>query len=128
MANKKPKDDREEKTSRVKKDRKTSKKDVIQKDLTDKKPVLSDSESHKELSEHEVFTGDEDFYKLLSDSLISESKKSTGNHKSLMSLNRHRPFTLLQNVIVFGIGIITIILLYALFGLRSGPISGPTPI
>jgi len=124
---KKPKDNREENTSEAQSDR-TLSKDPAQEEQSNKKPDLPAVESQKELTEQDVFTGDQDFYKLLSDSQISESKKQASDNRSLMRLNRHKPFTLLQKAIVVGIGLVTTMLLYILFGLKSESIPGPTSI
>ncbi len=128
MAKKKPKDNREEKIPEVQPDRKPSKKKVSKKRPNKNKKDLPTGGTHKKLSEHEIFTGDEDFYKLLANSQAIEAKKLARNIQSLSKSYRHKSFSLLQKAILIGIITITTMLLYVLLGRNSGPIQGPTAI
>ncbi|MBN2183551.1 MAG: tetratricopeptide repeat protein [Sedimentisphaerales bacterium] len=130
MVERKQKDDQEIKQSEAQPERKSVKKSVkkkVRKKQTEPKAATT-PKSHKELTEHEIFNGDEDFYKLLSESKISDAKKTAGIRQSLPGKNRLRHFTLLQKVIALGIILVTTILLYVLFGQKSGTINGPTSI
>jgi TolA-binding protein len=157
MAKRKPKVDQDKTTGEVQPDRKpskkTNKKDKLDKKLElsvpdqkeqiekkpeppaseqteqiDKKPELPALESHKKISEHEVFSGDEDFYKLLADSQSSSSKEPTQPRQPDGKLEPHKRFTRLQKILIIGIFTMTAILLYVIFGLKSGPVSGPMSI
>jgi len=125
MAQENSKDYREENTSEAHSDHKSSA-DEVQKETPDKSIDLFSEEINNELSEHDLFAGDEDFYKLLADSQAKDAKKLTNNIKSLNKLYRKKTFSVLQKVIFIGIIVTTSMLLYVLSGLKSGPIQGPT--
>ena len=124
MAQENPKDEREEITSEVQSEQKSSS-DEIQEEKPDKDLDLFLEETNKELSEHDLFTGDEDFYKLLADSQVNDAKRLTSNIHPLNKLYRKKSFSVLQKVIIIGIIATTSMLLYVLLGLKTGPIQGP---
>lgn len=123
MAKKKLKENREAKPSEVQSDRKSSTKKVAKKRTTKKSPA---NKNKKALSEHDIFTGDEDFYKLLAESKANDAKKHTRNVQSSSKPSRQKHFSALQKVLAIGIIAITTMLLYVLLGLKTGPIQGPT--
>lgn len=125
MAKKKSKENREAKPSKVQSDRKSSTKKVAKK-RTPKNTKSSANKNKKDLSEHDVFTGDEDFYKLLAESQAADAKKIARNVKSTVKPSRQKHFSVLQKVLAIGIIAITTMLLYVLLGLKTGPINGPT--
>ncbi len=88
-------------------------KNVLQQDTSE---VPSDSELftgevRRELSERDVFVGDEDFYKLLADSTPADAVQSvtsqagarTRAQRSTRGSIRHKPFSTLQKLLVTGI-------------------------
>ena len=123
MAKKKSKENREAKPSEVQSDRKSSTKKVAKKRTTKKS---SANKNKKALSEHDIFTGDEDFYKLLAESKANDAKKHARNVQSSSKPSRQKHFSALQKVLAIGIIAIITMLLYVLLGLKTGPIQGPT--
>ena len=83
---------------------------------------LFTGEVHRELSEREVFVGDEDFYRLLEDSTPTAAVQSvtsptgawTRAQRSTRGSIRHKPFSTLQKVLVTGIITIEAMLVYVL--------------
>jgi len=126
MAKRKPKDNRDKIISEAKSGRKPSE-EKTEKDKLNKNPETPALEPNKKITERDVFTGDEDFYKLLANSKKTKSKKLVHN-QSPVRLGRHKRFTLFQKTLIVGIFTLTSILLYVLFGLKSGPVSGPKSI
>ena len=136
MAKRKPKKERQENVPEVQPDGETSE-DVVQQNSADNEPVFPAVEPDKELSERDLFSGDEDFYRLLSESRSFDAKKRTdgrssairtGGRSGAMRLRRYKSFTFLQKIIASGIILITVLLLYIFFGLRSGAAPGPASI
>lgn len=80
--------------------------------------VTSDSdlftaEVHRDLSEREVFVGDEDFYRLLTSSTpIAKDKRSVRKKHSVRLVSKNKHFSSLQKVFVAGIIVIEAMLLY----------------
>jgi hypothetical protein len=109
-------------------DNKTEPPTLDEKEKNDKKPEMPVLKTHKKLSEHEIFTGDEDFYKLLADSQNSKSREPAQPHQPIGNPEPHKRFTRLQKILIGGIFTMTAILLYAIFGLKSGPVAGPKSI
>ncbi len=107
-------------------------KNILQENTSE---VPSDSELFagevcKELSEREVFVGDEDFYKLLADSAHTSAVQQPTHERQfpLEPISRRR-FSILQNMLVAGIIIIEAILLYVLLKpllLSNNQIQTPT--
>jgi tetratricopeptide (TPR) repeat protein len=89
------------------------------------KQDLPAAEKAKEISEHEVFTGDKDFYKLLSESQQSDAKQQAGEQQPQLKISRRKSFTLLQKIIAAGIILITAVLLFIFFGLKTDSASDP---
>ena len=133
MAKRKPKNKPEEIVSETQSDRKPSKKASTKKKTKSKKSIPA-AKAKKEISEQEVFAGDKDFYKLLSESQQSDAKKKALTKKTTveaqpqLTLNRRKSFTLLQKIIAAGIICITAILLYIFLGLKKDPVSDPRSI
>jgi tetratricopeptide (TPR) repeat protein len=82
-------------------------------------------EVHEELSEREVFVGNEDFYKLLADSAQAAATQprqaGTGISLSALFPPRNKHFSTAQKVLAAGIVAIGAMLLYALLKSPSGP-------
>jgi len=100
MAKRKPKDKHQENVSEAQPERELSKDSVPKKQSDAKQKVkkqthakkagkkrtndkqnLPAAESKKEISENEVFTGDKDFYKLLSESQQTDAKQQAGEQQ-----------------------------------------------
>ena len=101
---------------------------VTGKKRTNNQKDLPVEEKAKEISEQEVFTGDKDFYKLLSESQKTDAKQQAGEQQPQLKINRRKSFTLLQKIIAAGIILIAAMLLYIFFGLKSGTASDPRSI
>ena len=113
-------------------------KNVLQQDSSE---VPSDSELftgevRRELSEREVFVGDEDFYRLLEDSSPTTAVQSvtgpagarTSARRSSWESIRHKRFSTLQKVLVAGIIAIEAMLVYVLLKPLLWPLDKiPTP-
>jgi tetratricopeptide (TPR) repeat protein len=70
-------------------------------------------EVRRNLSEHEVFVGDEDFYRLLANSSpISPAKQTARKRRSVKEPVRHERYSTLQKVFIAGIIVIEAMLLY----------------
>lgn len=90
--------------------------------------ALSALGNQEVLSERDVFTGDEDFYKLLADSTKkTASGQFAGTQQSTLELIRHKRFSPLQKFLIFSIIAVVLILLYALLKSPSGTITSTTP-
>jgi tetratricopeptide (TPR) repeat protein len=71
------------------------------------------TEVHRNLSEREVFVGDEDFYRLLANSTPTTTvRRSAHAKRSLPGPIRHKRFSILQKAFVLGIITIGAMLLY----------------
>jgi len=98
---------------------------------------LFTGEVHRELSEREVFVGDEDFYRLLEDStpaaavqsVTSPSGAWTRARRSMRGSILHKRFSTLQKLLLTGIITIEVMLLYVLLKPLLWPVNKiPTPI
>ena len=90
----------------------TKNKQTVPKENVSRMPLdreLFADKLHEQMSEQEVFAGDQDFYKLLVD-----SPQATPTHRGWSSLIRGRHFSAPQKAIAAGIVVITAMLLYAL--------------
>ncbi len=92
----------------------------------------SDLGIHEELSEYELFAGDEDFYKLLAESSPQRPvEQSAGERQAPQELNRYKyqRFTTLQKILAVSIIAIISMLLYVLLksptGIHAGSASVP---
>ncbi len=80
------------------------------------------------LSEHEVFTGDEDFYKLLADSTRDIADQQPGGiHQSALRWIRHERISSLQKVLAISIAAVVLILLYVSLKSHLGPTADSSP-
>jgi tetratricopeptide (TPR) repeat protein len=86
-------------------------------------------EVRSELSERDVFVGDEDFYKLLEDfSQAAEVQQPAGASQTPLRPIQHKRFSGLQKVLIAAIIVIGAILLYALLEPLLRPLNKiPTP-
>ncbi len=95
---------------------KEEQKNVLQQSTSE---VPSDSELfagevRRELSERDVFVGDEDFYKLLEDSTQAATVQQTADASQIpLQSIQHKRFSTLQKVLISAIIIVGAILLYA---------------
>ena len=111
---------------------KEEQKNVLQQNTSE---VPSDSELftgkvRRELSERDVFVGDEDFYKILEDSTQTAAvRKPAGASQIPMQSIQHKRFSTLQKVLIAAIIVIGAILLYAVLEPLLRPINEiPTPV
>jgi len=90
---------------------------------------LFTGEVHKELSEREVFVGDEDFYSLLADSTpAAAAQQPAGATQTPLRPIQHKRFSSLQKVLITAIIVIGAILLYVLLEPLLRPLNKiPTP-
>ncbi|MFH1884132.1 MAG: tetratricopeptide repeat protein [Planctomycetota bacterium] len=90
---------------------------------------LFTGEVRSELSERDVFVGDEDFYKLLEDfSQAAEVQQPAGASQTPLRTIQHKRFSGLQKVLIAAIIVIGAILLYALLEPLLRPLNKiPTP-
>ncbi len=108
---------------------------VEEKQIEDSSEVPSDSnlfagEVHRNLSEREVFVGDEDFYRLLANSTpTAPAKRTVRTRRSAREPVRHQRFSTLQKVFVVGIIVIEAMLLYVVLKPLLWPINKiPAPL
>ncbi|MHC4425038.1 MAG: tetratricopeptide repeat protein [Planctomycetota bacterium] len=86
-------------------------------------------ETHEQLSEHDIFSGDEDFYKLLADSTQDTAAKlPVGARQSSPKSIRRKRFSALQKAIAASIVVIVSMLVYVLLKSALGPVAGSTSI
>jgi tetratricopeptide (TPR) repeat protein len=80
---------------------------------------------HEELSEYELFAGDEDFYNLLAESSRKTPvEQSAGKRQAPKGLNQYKRFSSLQKILAVSIIAVISILLYFLFKSPSGSVAG----
>jgi tetratricopeptide (TPR) repeat protein len=80
---------------------------------------------HEELSEYELFAGDEDFYNLLAESSRKTPvEQSAGKRQAPKGLNQYKRFSSLQKILAVSIIAVISILLYVLFKSPSGSVAG----
>jgi tetratricopeptide (TPR) repeat protein len=87
----------------------------------------SDLGFNEELSEYELFAGDEDFYKLLAESSRqTQIERDFDELKTEQKLNqgKYKRFSNLQKILAFSIIVVVSMLLYVLFKSPSGSIAG----
>jgi len=71
-------------------------------------------DTHEQLSEHEVFVGDEDFYKLLAESSQESAVREPAPRRRLLQASiRYRHLSSLQKVLIAAIAVVASMLLYA---------------
>ncbi|MHC4750984.1 MAG: hypothetical protein ACYTFW_14060, partial [Planctomycetota bacterium] len=87
---------------------------------------LSAFEAHEQLSEHEVFAGDEDFYELLADSARDDALQTVTRQLEQDS-DRHKRFSSLQKILAVSIVAVVSMLLYVFLKYPSGVVTSPTP-
>ncbi len=87
---------------------------------------FSQEKSFEEISEHEIFAGDQDFYKLLSDS-FEESIKDEKPAKRNLVRKEHRNPTILwiQRILIAGIITTAVTMSYAILKTKLGIFQGP---
>jgi tetratricopeptide (TPR) repeat protein len=74
-------------------------------------------QSHKQLSEYEIFAGDNDFYKLLLENQIQPASHTEKSHpKSSVNASRFLPVTVFQKVLIGGIFMTALIFAYGVLG------------
>ena len=91
----------------------------------------SDSGIHEDLSEYELFAGDEDFYNLLAESSRETPvKQSAGERQAPKGLNQYKyqRFSTLQKILAVSIIAVVSILLYVLLKSPSGLVAGSASI
>jgi tetratricopeptide (TPR) repeat protein len=80
----------------------------------------------EELSAHDVFVGDEDFYKLLAESLeTSAASSSVASGESTKSVSLRGRFSVVQKALAIGMIGIGLLLVYLLMNYPSSRTSGP---
>jgi tetratricopeptide (TPR) repeat protein len=91
----------------------------------------SDLGIHQELSEYDLFAGDEDFYKLLAESSRQTPvQQSAGEPQAPQGLNRYKyqRFSNLQKILVVSILAVVSMLLYVLLKSSSGSVASSASI
>ena len=108
---------------------------VEEQQIEDSSKVPSDSdlfegEVRRNLSERDVFVGDEDFYRLLANSTpTAPAKRTVRTRRSAREPVRHQRFSTLQKVFVVGIIVIEAMLLYVVLKPLLWPINKiPAPL
>ena len=92
-----------------------------QEDKQDNDFFVSNDNSKEEISEREIFTGDEDFYKLLSDSIEeSEDAGKLKNRKSKIKTQRNSTISWIQRILIAGIITIAATMGYAIVKNKLG--------
>jgi tetratricopeptide (TPR) repeat protein len=82
---------------------------------------------HEQLSEHDIFSGDEDFYKLLADSTQDTAAKlPVGTRQSSPGPIRRKRFSPLQKALAASIVAIGSMLMYQLLKSALGPVASST--
>ena len=80
---------------------------------------------HEELSEYELFAGDEDFYNLLAESSRKTPvEQSAVERQAPKGLNQYKRFSSLQKILAVSIIAVISMLLYVLFKSPSGSVAG----
>jgi len=80
----------------------------------------------EELSAHDVFVGDEDFYKLLEESSeVSAAQSSVARDSYMTGITRQGRFTVVQKVLAISIVGVVLLLVYLLVNYPSGGAKGP---
>ena len=116
---------RQENTSEVLSDRELFA-DVAQEG--DLKVDLSAFGTHEELSEHEAFAGDEDFYALLTDPAPSTAaQQPAGIHSLPQGSTRRKRFSSVQKVLAVSIAAIASMLIYVSLKSSTGSATGLAP-
>jgi len=87
----------------------------------------SDLGFNEELSEYELFAGDEDFYKLLAESsrqtqVERDFNELRAEHK--LNWSKYKRFSYLQKILIISIFAVVSVLLYVLFKSPSGSVDG----
>ncbi len=108
---------------------------VEEQQIEDSSGVPSDSdlfagEVQRNLSEREVFVGDEDFYRLLANSTpVAQAKRAVRTRRPAREPVRHQRFSTLQKVFVAGIIVIEAMLLYVVLKPLFWPVKKiPAPL
>jgi tetratricopeptide (TPR) repeat protein len=86
-------------------------------------------DTHEQLSEQDVFIGNEDFYKLLAESASESAPQPPAvSHRPSRGPSRYERLSPIQKVLIAGIVVVASILLYALFRSTGGPNASSPPI
>ncbi len=125
MAQRKKNENVEKNTDRAPSKRKNKAKKQ-QEDKQDNDFFVSNDNPKEEISEREIFTGDEDFYKLLSDSIEeSEDAGKLISRKSKIKTTRNSTISWIQRILIAGIITIAATMGYAIVKNKLGLFQGP---
>ena len=103
------------------KKKKVSKKRSIKQNNTEIERELKESESNINISEKDIFAGNEDFYKILEDSSKENKSHSQKSNKKNLSKKSHiRSLSLLQKILIAGIMIISFFIITAILVTKKG--------
>ena len=103
------------------KKKKVSKKRSIKQNNTEIERELKESESNINISEKDIFAGNEDFYKILEDSSKENKSHSQKSNKKTLSKKSHiRSLSLLQKILIAGIMIISFFIITAILVTKKG--------
>jgi tetratricopeptide (TPR) repeat protein len=97
----------------------------------EQKNVPDEGITPEELSEHELFAGDEDFYSLLAESSREKpDAQSVNEHRRPkgLKLYKYQRFSTLQKILAVSIIAVISVLLYVLFKSPPGTVAGSTSI
>ncbi len=117
MASKDKKKNFDEKKIENKKD---SKKESLGGDNTDIEKEITEIESNINISERDIFTGNEDFYKILEESSNNKSHSQKSINKPLLKKLRISSLSLLQKILITGIVIISFMAIFVMLGDKKG--------
>jgi tetratricopeptide (TPR) repeat protein len=87
-------------------------------------PDSRSSDTHEQLSDYDIFVGDDDFYKLLAES-TSQAPVHERRSLRVSVLHLYAQLSLIQKLLIAGILVMTVMLLYAWLIPVAGPTAGP---
>jgi len=97
------------------KKKKDSSEESIGGDNTELQDELKDIDENINISEKDIFTGNEDFYKILEESSKENKSNSKVSSKTLLKKHHTKSLSLLQKILLIGIVIISLLIVFAIF-------------
>ncbi|MBN1974895.1 MAG: tetratricopeptide repeat protein [Sedimentisphaerales bacterium] len=97
-----------------------------QEEKQEKEFFVSEEKPVEEISEHEIFAGNEDFYKLLSESMeVPEDTELLLGRKSKVKKSRSKTISWIQRILIAGIITVAAMMGYVIIKNRLGLFQGP---